>query len=196
MTTMSGIGSAGGYASLFSSSATSNWIGDTMTAIKQSATTGGIMGALAHSGDGSVSSFLERGAMMASNLAIISQTGVTNASSLISQIAQQNQQKRADEVMQKVMADLEAERNKVKPENVLDPTIFFANGSTLDTETNILTMSDGTQFDTTTGTKYFDPADIVQLANGAYLDTKNNILTMADGTKIDTVTGLKVSVEA
>jgi hypothetical protein len=196
MASVSGIGSAGGYASLFSSSATSNWIADTMTAIQQSATTGGIMGALAHSGDGSVSSFLERGAMMASNLAVISQTGVTNASSLIAQMAQQVQDKRANELMQKVMDDMKAEQNKVKPENVLDPVVFFGNGSTLDTESNILTMSDGKQYDATTGVEYFDPAYIVQLANGAYLNTRDNILTMADGTEIDTVTGLEVSVEA
>ena len=54
-------------------------------------------------------------------------------------------------------------------------------------------MSDGTQFDTTTGAKYVDPSTIIQMANGAYLDTTKNILTMSDGTQIDMVTGLKVS---
>ena len=59
-----------------------------------------------------------------------------------------------------------------------------------------MTMPDGTQYDTTTGAKYVDPASIIQMANGAYLNTKTNILTMADGTQIDTVTGLKVSATA
>jgi len=57
-------------------------------------------------------------------------------------------------------------------------------------------MADGTQIDTTTGTKVIDTSSIIQMANGAYLDTKNNILTMSDGSKIDTVTGLKISVTA
>jgi hypothetical protein len=84
----------------------------------------------------------------------------------------------------------------VQPTNVLDPTIFFADGSTLDTNSNILTRSDGTQIDTTTGAKVIDTSSMIQMANGAYLDTANNILTMPDGTEIDTVTGLKISVTA
>jgi hypothetical protein len=91
---------------------------------------------------------------------------------------------------------LSAQQAMVPVKNVLDPVIFFSNGSTLDTTSNILTMSDGTQYDTTTGAKYVDPASIVQMANGAYLNTQSNILTMPDGTQIDTVTGLKVSVTA
>ena len=81
----------------------------------------------------------------------------------------------------------------VQPKNVLDPFIYFPDGSTIDTNSNIMTMPDGTQYDTTTGAKYVDPASIIQMANGAYLNTKTNILTMPDGTQIDTVTGLKVS---
>jgi hypothetical protein len=79
---------------------------------------------------------------------------------------------------------------------VLDPILYFLNGSTLDTNSNILTMPDGTQYDTTTGAKYVDPASIIQMANGAYLNTQSNILTLPDGTQIDTVTGLKISVTA
>ena len=62
-------------------------------------------------------------------------------------------------------------------------TLLFSStdGSSLDTNNNILTMSDGTQIDTTTGAKFIDTSSIVQMANGAYLDTKNNILTMPDG---------------
>jgi len=56
-----------------------------------------------------------------------------------------------------------------------------------------MTMSDGTQYDTTTGAKYVDPASIQQLGGGAVLNTKTNIMTLADGTQIDTVTGLTVT---
>ena len=91
---------------------------------------------------------------------------------------------------------LSATQQMVQPKNVLDPIMFFADGSTLDTNSNMMTMSNGTQIDTTTGAKVIDSSSIIQMANGAYLDTKNNILTMPDGTEIDTVTGLKISVTA
>ncbi|MGA8823434.1 MAG: hypothetical protein WB613_11490, partial [Pseudolabrys sp.] len=87
-------------------------------------------------------------------------------------------------------------KQMVQSQNVLDPTIFFADGSTLDTNSNVLTRSDGTQIDITTGAKVIDTSSMIQMANGAYLDTANNILTMPDGTEIDTVTGLKISVTA
>ena len=48
----------------------------------------------------------------------------------------------------------------VQPANTLDPYIYFPNGSSIDTNTNILTMPDGSQIDTTTGLKYVDPADL------------------------------------
>jgi hypothetical protein len=86
-----------------------------------------------------------------------------------------------------------AQQQVMQPKNTLDPFIYFQNGSSLDTTNNILTMPDGTQYDTTTGAKYIDPASIIQMGNGAYLNTKTNILTMSDGTQIDTVTGLKVT---
>ncbi len=84
----------------------------------------------------------------------------------------------------------------VPVKNVLDPVIYLGDGSTIDTANNIMTMANGTQYDTVTGAKYVDPASIIQMANGAYLNTQSNILTMPDGTQIDTVTGLKVSVTA
>jgi hypothetical protein len=91
---------------------------------------------------------------------------------------------------------MSASQQTVQPKNVLDPVIYFANGSTLDTENNILTMSNGDQIDAITGVKIIDPSTTIMMANGAYLDTKNNILTMSDGTQIDTVTGLKISKTA
>jgi hypothetical protein len=81
----------------------------------------------------------------------------------------------------------------VQPENVLDPYIYFGNGSSLDTNNNILTMSDGTQIDSVTGVEIIDPTTRIDMGNGSYLNTKTNVLTLSDGTKIDTVTGLKLS---
>jgi aerobic-type carbon monoxide dehydrogenase small subunit (CoxS/CutS family) len=79
------------------------------------------------------------------------------------------------------------------PPKGLDPVIYFGDGSSIDTTSNIMTMSNGKQIDTTTGLEYHDPKSIVTMANGAYLDTQNNILHMSDGTQVDTITGLKIT---
>jgi hypothetical protein len=183
------------YSSIFTAGPSANWIGDTITAIQNSATQGGILGALASSGDGSINSFLGQSSTNASNLALISQNNVTNASAFYAQIASQNQQQRSQEALKKVFQALTESQNQVKPTNV-NPFVYLSDGSTIDTETNIMTRADGTQYDITTGAKYVDPADVIQMANGAYLNTKTNILTLGDGTQIDTVTGLKVSTTA
>jgi hypothetical protein len=187
----------GASSGLFNGAANPGWLADTFTAIKNSQHSAGLIGMLDNARKGnSLKSFLDKSRSMSNGFALITQSGVANAGSYYSQLAQQNQQKRADKLLQKTMEDLERSRNAVKPKNVLDSFIYFADGTSLDTEKNILTMSDGTQYDTTTGALYVDPSSIMQLANGAYLDTKNNILTMSDGTRIDNVTGQKVSVEA
>jgi hypothetical protein len=183
------------YASIFSSSATSNWIADTMTAIQNEAYQGGLLGMLQNAGgDGSISSFLGQSSTIANNLATISQTSVTNSGSLFAQIAATKLQQARAKKLQESLDQLSATQKMVLPKNTLDPFIYLSDGTSIDTNNNILTMPDGTQYDTTTGAKYVDTASIVQMANGAYLNTKTNILTMPDGTQIDTVTGLKVSV--
>ena len=183
------------YASVFTAGPSANWIGDTITAIQNSASQGGILGALASSGDRSINSFLGQSATYASNLALISQNNVTNASAFYAQLASQNQQQRSQEKLQQALAALTESQNQVKPTNV-NPFVYLSDGTTIDTVNNIMTRPDGTQYDTTTGAKYVDPADVIQMANGAYLNTKTNILTLGDGTQIDTVTGLKVSTTA
>jgi hypothetical protein len=184
------------YGPLFPAS--SDWLKDTYTAIQNDNNAGGLLGMLrsAGSNDGSLSSFLSSSASTANNFALISQNTVTNASSLVAQIASQNQKTADTKKLQDALASLSASQQAVAPKNVLDPIIFFDDGSTIDTNSNILTMADGTQIDTTTGTKVIDTSSLIQMANGAYLDTKNNVLTMPDGTKIDTVTGLKISMTA
>jgi hypothetical protein len=195
--TLAVAGAAGGvFNSPLASSVSSNWLADTFSAIKNSQNSGGMLGALENAGssNGSVSSFLGQASDFSNSLQLISQNSVTNAGSFYSQIAQQNQQAAANKKLQQALDDLQS--TTVQPQNVLPSTIFFQNGSSLDTASNILTMPDGTQYDTVTGARYFDPSYMIQMANGAYLDTKDNILTLADGTQIDTVTGLKLSVEA
>jgi uncharacterized protein YidB (DUF937 family) len=189
--------SAVNYSALFSASGAASWLGDTITAIQNQANEGGLIGMLQNSGgNGSISSFLGASQNSSNQLALISQNSVTNMSSLVAQMASQNAQNQNQKKLQDAMDALSATQQAVQPKNVLDPIIFFADGSTLDTNSNVLTMSDGTQIDTTTGAKVIDTSSIVQMANGAYLDTKNNILTMPDGSEIDTITGLKISITA
>ena len=191
---MSVIGASNSYSSFFASSGAAGWLGDTLVAIQNSQHSGGIMGALSASYNGTVSSFLRNSAMIADNLALIAQGSVTSQTDFIVEIAARNQQKAQEKLIAKVAKDLLESQRRVKKENVLDPVIYFSDGSTLDTVNNILTRVDGTRYDAVTGAKYVDPLSVIQLANGAYLDTKNNILTMSDGTQIDTVTGLKILV--
>jgi hypothetical protein len=178
------------------SSASSSWLADAITAIQNQQNEGGLLGMLdsAASGDGSISSFLGQSSNTANTFATISQTSITNAGSLVAQIAATNQQQAAAQKLQDALN--QSQQQTVSPQSMLDPFIYFPDGSTIDTVNNIMTMSDGTQYDTTTGAKYVDPASIQQLGNGAYLNTKTNIMTMADGTQIDTVTGLTVSATA
>lgn len=185
-------------ASLFlSADSASSWLNGALNSIQNQNNAGGLLGMLQNSGgDGSISSFLGSSTTTANQFALISQNSVTNTSSLVAQIAAQNAQQTSSQKLQDSIDALSAARQMVQPTNVLDPTIFFADGSTLDTNSNILTRSDGTQIDTTTGAKVIDTSSMIQMANGAYLDTANNILTMPDGTEIDTVTGLKISVTA
>ena len=148
------IGASSSYSSFFASTGAASWLGDTYTAIENSRHPGGILGALSATRDGSVSSFLGQSSQIAGNFALIAQNSVTDSSSLVARMAAANQQAAAEKVITKVFNDLQASRNKVQPTNVLDPMMYLGNGSTLDTVNNILTMSDGTQYDTTTGAKY------------------------------------------
>src|SRR6185295_8672175 len=105
------------------------------------------------SNDGSLSSFLSSSASTANNFALISQNTVTNASSLVAQIASQNQKTADTKKLQDALASLSASQQAVAPKTALDPVIFFDAGSTFYTNTNILARADGTQTDTTAGTK-------------------------------------------
>lgn len=164
-----------------------------MTAIKNSQNQGGLIGMLENAGNGSTSSFLAAASAFANDLATISTSSVTNTSSFYAQLASQALQKQNNAKLEQAIAELQRQQKAVKPENVLDTYIYFENGSTLNTETNVLTMSDGTTIDAITGAKVIDPEFVIQMANGSWLDTKNNILTTADGIQYDTVTGLKLS---
>ena len=184
------------YGPLFPAS--SDWLADTYTAIQNSKTSGGLLGMLdnARGNDGSLKSFVQSSTSAANAFALISQNTVSSAGSLYAQMASQRGKEADAKKLQDALDALSASKQMVQPKNKLDPFIYFDDGSSIDTNNNILTTKDGKQIDITTGLEVIDTSSIMQLANGAYLDTKNNILTLPDGTKIDTVTGLKISVTA
>jgi hypothetical protein len=128
--------------------------------------------------------------------ATISQGSTTSYSALLAKQVQARQEAAQKKQLTDALQALQDTQSMVQAKNVLDPYIYFADGSTIDTTSSIMTMANGDQFDITTGAKYVDPTMIIQMANGSYLDTKNNILTMPDGTRIDTVTGINLSVTA
>ena len=172
-----------------------SWISTVWDAGMTATEGSGIMGALQGSKKyplGSAKALLANSANNALALATISQTGVTNLTTLAMQAGDLAAQKHAQEKV----AVLAKGTTPPPPPVTLDPVIYFDDGSTLDTVNNIITTVNGKKINAITGADWVDPASIINLANGSYLDTANNILTLSDGTKIDIVTGLIVSVTA
>jgi len=125
------------------------------------------------------------------------QSSVQDQGQLYAQMAVAQGQKAAQERAAERAALLNPpEQQNFTPPETLDPVIYYDDGSSLNTTSNVMTLSSGSQVDVTTGLPYVDPSSLIYLANGAYLNTATDILTEADGTKIDSVTGLKVSTTA
>jgi hypothetical protein len=180
------------------SSTSSNWLAEAQTAMQ--APDGGMMGALqtATAGpDGSIKSFLATSQSNADAFASIAQSSVQAAGQFYAQLAATEGQQAAEDRQAKEAALLNppAQTNYTPPRQ-LDPVVYYDDGSSLDTTSNIMTLSNGSQVDITTGLPYIDPKSIIEMANGAYLDTTNNILHEADGAQVDATTGLKVSTSA
>ena len=176
------------------SSTSSNWLKEAQDALVASESPGGMMGALQDSRAGySIKTFLAKSQNNLFALAQIAQNAQTSSSALTIQMSQAAAQKRYNEQVE-LQVKLNPVHTNYTPPKGLDPVIYFGDGSSIDTTSNIMTLSNGKQIDTTTGLEYHDPKDIVSMANGAYLDTKNNIFHMSDGTQVDTVTGLKITV--
>ena len=175
------------------SSTSPNWLKEAQDSLAASEQPGGMMGALQDSrADFSIKSFLAKSQNISYNLAQIAQNSQTSAGALYSQFAQAAAQKRYNEQVA-MAAKLNPVHSNFNPPTELDEFIYFGDGSSVNTTTNIMTLSGGKQIDTTTGLEYHAPNTIISMANGAYLDTQNNILTMSDGTKIDSITGVKIT---
>jgi hypothetical protein len=167
------------------------WLGDAVTAIENSRNSAGMMGALQNSKRKGINGAIYNNAAGANALAMIASSSVVDRGVLAAEMAAANEKKR---IAEKLSAALDPLRSKpAPPKQLLDPVIYYGNGSSLDTTSNILTRTDGVQIDITTGREYIDPANLIRMANGAYLDTKNNILTLSDGTKINTITHLTIT---
>jgi hypothetical protein len=177
------------------SSTSPNWLKEAQDALAASESPGGMMGALqdSRSGSSSNATFLAKSQNNLYALAQISQNSMASAGALAAQMAHAAHQKRYNEQVALQMK-LNPVHENFNPPQELDPVIYFGDGSSMDTQNNIYTKTNGQQVDATTGLEYHDPKSIVAMANGAYLDTQNNILHMSDGTKVDTISGLKITV--
>jgi hypothetical protein len=184
-------------ASVNAASATSpNWLKEAQQSIAASASPGGLLGTLQDataSNPGSIRTFLAKSQNNMNAFAQIAQSNQSAAGSLAAQMsAAANDKLRNERVL--LAQKMNPQQTNYNPPTELDPVIYFEDGGSLDTSSNILTMASGKQIDTTTGLQYHDPKSIISMANGAYLDTQNNILTMGDGTQMDAITGLKITV--
>ena len=184
---------------MIASSTGSNWLDEANSAMQSS--DGGMMGALQTASQtskpGSISSFLAQSQSEANAMASIVQNAQSSAGQFYAQMAAQNGQKAAAERRAQLLALLNPpQQQNFTPPLKLDPTVFYDDGSSLDTTSNILTESNGKEIDITTGAEVIDPTSIISMANGSYLNTKTNVLTEADGTQVDATTGLKVSTTA
>ena len=180
------------------SSTSSNWLDEAATAIQASQSPDGLMGMLqtaANNGAiGSNRSFLATSQNNANAFANIAQSSVQAAGQFYAQLAAANGQKAAADrqAQEAALLNPPAQTNFTPPLE-LPSVIYNSDGSSLDTTSNIMTLSNGKQIDVTTGLPYVDPNSIVQLANGAYLDTNANILHESDGTQVDATTGIKIT---
>jgi hypothetical protein len=175
------------------SSTAPNWLHEAQESLILSANPGGMMGALQNSKDpGSLKSFLAKSQNNAMGFALISQGRVESATSLAAQMGAQAFEKRIAERMEQAQAQSRPPKNWTPPKG-LDAIVHFDNGSSLDTVSGIMTMSNGDQIDIKTGREYVDELSVIRMANGSYIDTKNNILHLANGTKIDTITHLIIA---
>ena len=152
------------------------------------------MGALQDSrADNSIKSFLTKSQNNANALASIVQNSQQSAGALAAQMSNAAQKKRYDEQVA-LQVKLNPVHTNYTPPKEFDAVVYFGDGSSFDTDSNIYTSSTGKQFDNTTGIEYRDPKTTIAMANGAYMDTKNNILHMSDGTQVDTLSGVKITV--
>jgi hypothetical protein len=175
------------------SSTSSNWLKEAQDSIAASQSPGGLLGTLQDARyPASIKNFLTKSQNTANNLALINQSTAQSQNTLTLQMADAAKQKLANERLA-LAQKMNPQQTNFNPPAQLDPFIYFQDGSSIDTQNNVMTMANGTQIDTTTGLQIVDPKSIISMANGAYLNTSTNVLTMADGTKIDTVTGLKIT---
>jgi hypothetical protein len=175
------------------SSTAPNWLKEAQESIAATENPGGLMGMLQDSRyPASIKNFLAKSQSTANSLQLINQGTAQSLNTLTLQQSDAAQQK-LQQAKIDMLVKLNPQQSNFNPARQLDPFIYFEDGSSIDTANNIMTMSNGTQIDTTTGLQIIDTSSMISMANGAYLDTKNSVLHMSDGTRIDTVTGLKIT---
>jgi hypothetical protein len=181
---------------LSAASATSpNWLKEAQESLAASENPSGLLGALhfARYKPGSLSTVLAKNQAAAANLALIVQGTSQSQLNVVFSKASAAMKKRMTEKLS-MARRLNPHPVNFTPPKKLDSLIHFANGSTIDTVRQIMTLSNGQQVDIRTGKEYVNEVDIIRLASGSYIDTANKIMVLSNGTKIDTVTGLSITV--
>ena len=135
------------------SATSSNWLKEAQESLAAAQNPGGLLGTLQNAASGnpaSLRSFLARSQSTSNSLALIAQNTQSSAGALAAQMAHAAAQKRSAERLALAQKLNPVQVNRTPPQGV-DPVLYFEDGGSLDTKSNILTMANGTQIDTTTG---------------------------------------------
>ena len=135
------------------SSTGNNWLAEAQSALQ--APDGGMMGALQTAtggADGSIKSFLATSQSNANAFSSIAQSSVQAAGQFYAQLAAtQGQQAAEDRQAQENALENPPEQTNYTPPEPQPPVLYYDDGSSLDTTSNIMTLSNGSQIDITTG---------------------------------------------
>ena len=126
------------------SSTGSNWLKEAQDSLAASETPGGMMGALqdARSGSASIKTFLAKSQNTMYALMQIAQNSQASSGALAAQMANAAAQKRQAELMDRANK-LNPQTTNFTPPDGLDPVIYFGDGTTIYTDTNIMTLTSG-----------------------------------------------------
>ena len=175
-----------------------NWLKEAQQSIADSASPGGLLGALQDAtaaNKGSIRAFLAKSQNNTNAFAQISQSSQSAAGALAAQMsAAANQKLQAERIaLAQKMNPLQTNYNPPGPD--LDPVIYFEDGGSIDTSSNIMTMA-RRQADR----HHHGPGvsraglDHQSWPTAPISTPRTTSSRSADGTKIDTVTGLTITV--
>ena len=140
-----------------------NWFADAYTAMPNSKTSGGLWAcSTTPAASGSLKSFVQSSTSAANTFALISQNTVSTPAASMPKLLRKGRTRPNRKKLQEALDAMSASKQMVQPENKLDPFIYFDDGSSIDTNNNILTTKDGKRIDITTGLEVIDTSSIMR----------------------------------